>query len=88
MLRWLAAVAINLGKEGIEPHLADLLSPVYRELELGTTYKGKYSRIPLIKPPTSQQNMIVFTGLQAMSTLSSRYRAAVKQATKRTFPTL
>jgi len=33
-----AAVSINLGKDGIEPHLADILSPVYRELELATTY--------------------------------------------------
>ena len=47
MLRWLAAVSINLGKDGIEPHLADLLSPVYRELELATTYKGKYNKTPL-----------------------------------------
>ena len=48
MLRWLAAVSINLGKDGIEPHLADILSPVYRELELATTYKGKASRISIV----------------------------------------
>lgn len=40
MLRWLAAVSINLGKDAIEPHLVDILSPVYRELELATSYKG------------------------------------------------
>lgn len=38
VLRWVAAVSINLGKDGIEPHLADILSPVYRELELATTF--------------------------------------------------
>jgi len=38
VLRWVAAVSINLEKDGIEPHLADILSPVYRELELATTY--------------------------------------------------
>ena len=40
VLRWLAAVSINLGKDAIEPHLVDILSPVYRELELATSYKG------------------------------------------------
>lgn len=40
MLRWVAAVSINLGKDGIEPHLAGILNPVYRELELATTYIG------------------------------------------------
>ena len=39
----MAAVSINLGKDGIEPHLADILSPVYRELELATTFIGIYT---------------------------------------------
>ena len=36
-------MSINLGKDGIELHLADVLSPVYRELELATTYIGIYT---------------------------------------------
>lgn len=42
MLRWLAAVSINLGKDVIEPYLEDVLSPVHREFELASTYKGKH----------------------------------------------
>ena len=36
-------MSINLGKDGIQSHLADILSPVYRELELATTYIGIYT---------------------------------------------
>ena len=43
MLRWLAAVSINLGKDDVELYLEDILSPVYRELEVATTYKGTCS---------------------------------------------
>ena len=41
MLRWLAAVSINLGKDDLELYLEDIVSPVYRELEVVTTYKGE-----------------------------------------------
>lgn len=45
MLRWFVVVFINLGKDVIELYLVDILSLVYRELELVISYKGNIFKI-------------------------------------------
>ena len=40
MLRLVSAVAINLGRDGVEPFLTDILKPIHRELEVPSSFKG------------------------------------------------
>ena len=40
MLRLVSAVAINLGRDGVEPFLTDILKPIHRELEIPSSFKG------------------------------------------------
>lgn len=39
-MRWLAAIAMVLGKDDVMPYLKNILQPIHRELEIKTTYKG------------------------------------------------
>ena len=40
VLRLVSAVAINLGRDGVEPFLIDILRPIHRELEVPSSFKG------------------------------------------------
>ena len=41
VLRWIAAVGSYLESDGVRPYLTQMLKPVYRELDGGSTYVGK-----------------------------------------------
>lgn len=76
VLRWLAAVSINLGKDAIEPHLVDILSPVYRELELATSYKDS----DLVK--LAQEVLELIKSLVERETFSWAYASLQQTATE------
>ncbi|XP_048578586.1 small subunit processome component 20 homolog isoform X2 [Nematostella vectensis] len=39
VLKWLAALAMALGKDDVRPYLQHVVEPIHRELEIPTTYK-------------------------------------------------
>lgn len=82
VLRWLAAVSVNLGKDVIEPYLEDVLSPVHREFELASTYKDSDFKA------LAQEVLDLIKGLVGRETFSRAYAslqqtAAVKRETRK-----
>jgi hypothetical protein len=70
-MRWLAALAMVLGKDDVIPYLREILQPIHRELDISTTFKGNlisnisylipwafYSKASFISKPSEEQGKL------------------------------
>lgn len=62
MLRWVSAVAVNLGREGLESFLTDILRPIHRELEVPSSFKGIFGFAQLFFLGFAQLSAVVLIG--------------------------
>jgi len=76
VFRWLAAVSINLRKDDIEPYLEDILNPIYRELEVATTYKDSNLKA------LAQEVLDLIKGLVGREKVSRAYANLQQTATE------
>ena len=76
VFRWIAAVGSYLGSEGVRPYLTEMLKPVYRELDGGSTYVDEKLR------ELVQEVAELFKNLVGHEIFSQAYTAAKQSATE------
>lgn len=77
VLRLVSAVALNLGRDGVEPFLTDILKPIHRELEVPSSFKD-----PDLKT-LAQEALDLIKGLAKRDAVSQAY-AILQKATIKT----
>ncbi|CAB3989651.1 small subunit processome component 20 homolog, partial [Paramuricea clavata] len=76
VFRWIAAVGSYLGSEGVRPYLIQMLKPVYRELDGGSTFVDEKLR------ELVQEVAELFKDLVGHEIFSQSYTAAKQSATE------